>query len=138
VSNWFMTWLLRSPFHGLISGSILLITYNGRRSGTQYSAPLNYFRDGNTLWVTSVRDRRWWRNFRGEWPIRVLLQRVEIEHDWMQDASEKYIEAFATFVMEMSRYIEREAHIYGFDYIEMSNRQFDDAVCQVVDSLLKR
>ena len=79
MSNWVMSWLLRSPFHGLISGSILLITYNGRRSGTQYSAPLNYVRDGNTLWVTSVRSRRWWCNFREEWPIKVLLQRVEIE-----------------------------------------------------------
>ena len=79
MSNWFMSWLLHSPFHRLISGSILLITYIGRRSGKQYSAPLNYVRGGNTLWVTSVRDRRWWRNFREEWPIKVLLQRVEVE-----------------------------------------------------------
>ena len=74
-----MSWLLRSPFHGLIGGSILLITYNGWRSGKQYSAPLNYVRDGNKLWVTSVRTRTWWRNFRDEWPIRVLLQRKEIQ-----------------------------------------------------------
>ena len=79
MSNWFMSWLLHSPFHRLISGSILLITYNGRRSGKEFTAPLNYVRDGNTLWVTSVRSRRWWRNFREEWPIQVLLQRVEIE-----------------------------------------------------------
>lgn len=79
MSNWFMSWLLRSPFHRLISGSILLITYNGRRSGKEYSAPLNYIRDGNTLWVTSVRTQTWWRNFEEEWPIRVLLQRKEIE-----------------------------------------------------------
>ena len=62
----------------------------------------------------------------------------EIGHDWMQDASDKYVEAFAVFVMAMSRYIEREAHIYGFNYIEISSRPFDDAVCQVVDSLLER
>ena len=79
MSNWFMSWLLHSPFHGLISGSILLITYNGRRSRKEYSASLNYVRDGNKLWVTSVRTRTWWRNFREEWPIRVLLQGTEIE-----------------------------------------------------------
>ena len=62
----------------------------------------------------------------------------EIGHDWMQDASDKYVEAFAVFVKEMSRYIEREAHIYGFNYIEISSKPFDDAVCQVVDSLLER
>ncbi len=59
-------------------------------------------------------------------------------HDWMQDASDEYVEAFAVFVVEMSRYIEREAHIYGFNYIEISSRPFDDAACQVVDSLLER
>jgi hypothetical protein len=74
-----MSWLLHSPFHRLISGGILLISYNGRRSGKEYSAPLNYVRDGNTLWVTSVRTRTWWRNFNEEWPIQVLLQRKEIE-----------------------------------------------------------
>ena len=79
MSNWFMSWLLRSPFHGLISGSILLITSNGRRSGKEYSALLNYIRDGNNLWVTSVRTRTWWRNFREGWPIRVLLRGNEIE-----------------------------------------------------------
>lgn len=79
MSNWFMSWLLRSPFHGLISGSILSITYNGRRSGKEYSAPLNYVRDGNKLWVTSLRTQTWWRNFREEWPIRILLQGTEIE-----------------------------------------------------------
>jgi endonuclease YncB( thermonuclease family) len=79
MSKWFMSWLLRSPFHSLISGSILLITYKGRRSGKEYSAPLNYFRDGDTLWVSSVRKRTWWRNFREKWPIRILLQRVEFE-----------------------------------------------------------
>jgi hypothetical protein len=56
----------------------------------------------------------------------------------MQDASDGYVEAFAVFVVEMSRYIEREAQIFGFSYIDMSSRPFDDAVCQVVDSLLER
>ena len=62
----------------------------------------------------------------------------ELGHDWMQDASDKYVQAFAVFVMEMSKYIEREAHIYGFNYIEISSRPFNDAVCQIVDSLLER
>ena len=62
----------------------------------------------------------------------------EIDHDWMRDASDRYIAAFAVFVMEMSRTIEREAHSYGYQYIEMSSRPFDDVVCQVVDSLLER
>lgn len=98
MSNWFMSWLLRSPFHRLISGSILLITYTGRRSGSQFSAPLNYVRDGKTLWVTSVHERTWWRNFREEYPIQVLLEREEIGgYGQAITETEKLIKAFNEF-----------------------------------------
>ena len=52
----------------------------------------------------------------------------ENEHDWMRHASDEYIGAFATFVVEMSSYIEKEARKYGFEYIEMDTRPFNDAV----------
>ena len=58
------------------------------------------------------------------------------EHDWMRCSSDEYIDAFATFVVQMSSYIEKEAHKYGFEYIEMDKRPFNDAVSEVVDSLL--
>jgi 2-phosphoglycerate kinase len=60
----------------------------------------------------------------------------ENEHDWMRHASDEYIDAFATFVVEMSSYIEREARRYGFEYTEMDRRPFNDAVAEVVASLL--
>ena len=58
------------------------------------------------------------------------------EHDWMRHASDEYIDAFATFVADMSRYVEKEAHRYGFGYIEMGRRAFSDVVIEVVDSLM--
>ena len=60
------------------------------------------------------------------------------EHDWMRHASDEYVDAFATFVAQMSSYVEREAHKYGFEYIEMNKRPFSDAVGAVVDSLFGR
>ncbi|MBT3373996.1 MAG: hypothetical protein HN742_30515 [Lentisphaerae bacterium] len=60
------------------------------------------------------------------------------EHDWMRDASDEYVDAFATFVVQMSRYVEKEAHRYGFEYIGMDTRPFDGAVGAVVASLFKR
>lgn len=60
----------------------------------------------------------------------------ENEHDWMRSASDEYIDAFAAFVAEMSSYIEKEAHRYGFEYVEMDKRPFNDAVAEVVGSLL--
>ena len=63
--NPLMRWLLRSPFHGLISGSILLISYTGRRSGRRYATPANYSLRGQTITILSSRAHSWWRNFAG-------------------------------------------------------------------------
>ena len=60
----------------------------------------------------------------------------ENEHDWMRHASDEYIDAFAAFVVAMSSYIEKEAHRYGFEYIEMDRKPFNDAVAEVVALLL--
>src|ERR1051325_10458478 len=73
---WFnpiMIWLLKSPFHGIISKGMMLVSVTGRKSGKIISTPTNYLRDGNTLWVISWRDRKWWRNLRGDAVVRILL-----------------------------------------------------------------
>jgi 2-phosphoglycerate kinase len=59
----------------------------------------------------------------------------ENEYDWMRYVSNEYIDAFATFVVKMSSYIEKEAHKYGFEYIEMDGRPFYDTVGRIMDSL---
>lgn len=71
--NPMMIWLLRSPFHRVISKGIMLVSVTGQKSGRTISTPTNYLRDGNTLWVISWRERKWWRNLRGGANVRVLL-----------------------------------------------------------------
>lgn len=58
--------LLRSPLHALVSGSIMLITYTGQKSGRKYSIPVSYVPAGGALLVVSPRERVWWRNLRPE------------------------------------------------------------------------
>ena len=77
--NSLMAWLLRSPVHGTISKAIMLVTVTGRKSGKAYSTPVNYVREGNTLWVTSQRDRTWWRNLKSGAPVRVLVGGRELQ-----------------------------------------------------------
>lgn len=72
--NDFVAWLLRSPFHGLISRSILLITVTGRRSGRRITTPVSYWEDGGALWVMSSRNRTWWRNLTGGAPVTLRLR----------------------------------------------------------------
>ncbi len=71
--NTFITLLLRSPLHPLLSGNTLLITVTGRKTGRPVTTPVNYHRDGGTLWVLTRRDRKWWRNLRGGAPVSLRL-----------------------------------------------------------------
>lgn len=71
--NPFVVALLRSPLHGIMSGSTMLITYRGRRSGNEHTTPVNYVRDGDTLPVVSSRDHAWWKNLRGGAPVTVRV-----------------------------------------------------------------
>ena len=75
--NKFMIWILRSPLHGMLDKSTLLVTVSGRKSGRQISTPVNYVRSGDTLWVTSTRQRTWWRNLRGGASLSVRLGGAE-------------------------------------------------------------
>ncbi len=72
--NDFMAWVLRSPFHGMLSNGMMLITFTGRKTGKQYTAPIGYYREGDYLWVVSSRDRNWWRNLRGGADVNLLLK----------------------------------------------------------------
>lgn len=71
--------LLRSPFHGLVSRGMMLVSLTGCKSGRTITTPTNYLRDGNVLWVVSWRYRKWWRNLRGGAQVRVLLAGKSVE-----------------------------------------------------------
>jgi deazaflavin-dependent oxidoreductase (nitroreductase family) len=78
---WFnpiMKWLIKSPLHFFVSKNMMLITYTGNKSGKTYTTPVNYLRDGNTIYATSRHDRVWWRNLRGRSPVRLVLEGKEV------------------------------------------------------------
>ncbi len=89
--NRFVSALLGSPLHRLMSGSVDLVRYTGRRSGNQFTTPTQYARDGDDM-VVLVADpdaKSWWRNFqdgravdvlvRGQW--RPMTDRVVVAAD---------------------------------------------------------
>lgn len=72
--NPFMIWLIRSPFHRLLSKNFMTLSYSGRKSGKSYQVPVNYTRQGDNLVTFSYRDRTWWRNLRGGAPVVLRLE----------------------------------------------------------------
>ena len=79
IANPWMTWLLRSRLHTLISGTTMLITLTGKKTGWRYTIPVDYARDGDSLIVTSRADRMWWRNLRGGAPVELRLRTSDLQ-----------------------------------------------------------
>lgn len=73
-ANDFVKFLLRSPLHGLISGTVLLIAVRGRKSGRQITLPAEYYELGQELWIISRRERAWWRNLSGGGGVGLRLR----------------------------------------------------------------
>lgn len=73
--NDFMSWVLRSPFHALLSNGMMLITVTGRKTGKKYTTPVGYYEEGGYLWVITSRDRTWWRNLQGGANVGLVMKR---------------------------------------------------------------
>jgi hypothetical protein len=73
-----MIFMLRSPLHKMMSGSTLLVTVTGRKSGRPITTPVNYYQEGDTLWVLSNRERTWWRNLKGGALLKLRLRGQEV------------------------------------------------------------
>jgi len=78
TGNDFMTWVLRSPFHGMLSRGMMLITVTGCRTGKKYTTPVGYYKEGGYLWVITSRDRTWWKNLKGGAEVGLLLNRKSL------------------------------------------------------------
>lgn len=76
--NTLMTWMLRTPgLQRLVGRGTALVTFIGAKSGKQYTTPISYRRDGESITFTSSRARRWWRNFESQPRVQLRLAGVE-------------------------------------------------------------
>jgi len=57
----------------VLLGNTMLITVTGCKTGRQYSTPVGFYREGDTLWVISNRDRTWWRNVKNGANVSLFL-----------------------------------------------------------------
>jgi len=76
VANAVVATVLRSPMHRLLSGSLDLIRYRGRRSGAEFTTPTQYARSGDDIVILVGRPetKTWWRNFRTDHDVDLLVR----------------------------------------------------------------
>ncbi|MBN8580143.1 MAG: nitroreductase family deazaflavin-dependent oxidoreductase [Anaerolineae bacterium] len=91
--NDFMAWVLHSPFHGMLSNGMMLITLTGRKTGMTYTTPVGYYVEGEYLWVITSRERKWWKNLQGGAEVRLLLKRKPAHGIANVELDEKAVEA---------------------------------------------
>ncbi len=76
ISNPLVRWILQSPLHGVMSKGVLLIAFTGKKSGKEYITPVQYARNGNTVWIMVgfPTKKVWWKNLIGGAFVRLCLQ----------------------------------------------------------------
>jgi len=76
IINPLMRLILNSPLHGMMSAGLLLINYRGRKSGKEYTLPVQYAQDGKKIYIIPgmPEQKTWWRNLKGGLPVRLTLR----------------------------------------------------------------
>ena len=87
ISNFFMKTIVNSPLHPLLGNRFAVITVEGRKTGKQYSTPINVTQDGDAFTAVSLRDRNWWRNLRGgrQAQLRVSGRQYTVRGEVLED-----------------------------------------------------
>jgi deazaflavin-dependent oxidoreductase (nitroreductase family) len=67
-----MKFILRSPLHGMVSKSVLLISFTGHKSGKTYTTPVDYSQDGDQVYIFT--HANWWKNLRDGAPVTLRVR----------------------------------------------------------------
>ncbi|MBC8162465.1 MAG: hypothetical protein H7Z42_14740 [Roseiflexaceae bacterium] len=72
IANPVLMAVLRSPLHRPLSDNLLILIFQGRKSGKRYMIPVGYMQEGSKLFVFS--HSAWTKNFIGGAPVAVRLR----------------------------------------------------------------
>lgn len=129
--NQAMKFVLRSPVHGIVSNSVLLISFTGRKSGKVYTTPVSYSQSGDQ--VTIFTHATWWKNLHGDTPITLRIRGQERQGMAQPVAEDK--QAIADALSAHLRKTPSDARYYGVTFDANGNpgrEQVEKAVQTVV------
>ncbi len=112
VVNSAMRFILRSPMHGMVSNSVLLITFTGRKSGKTYSTPVSYSQHDDQ--VTVFTHATWWKNLRSGTPVTLRIRGRDLQGLPEPVAEDK--RAVAAGLAAHLRQVPSDARYYGVTF----------------------
>jgi deazaflavin-dependent oxidoreductase (nitroreductase family) len=107
-----MKFVLRSPVHGMVSKTVLLITFTGRKSGKTYTTPVDYSQDGDQVLIFT--HANWWKNLRGGASVTLRIRGREIQGVAEPVAEDK--QAVADGLAAHLRKVPSDANFYGVTF----------------------
>ncbi len=86
----FQVWLLRRGLMGSLADEIMVITVSGRKTGRQYSTPIGFLRDGETI-IALSRGSSWYKNAvaTGQAQVEIKKQKMKVRVEAVKDQAER-------------------------------------------------
>jgi deazaflavin-dependent oxidoreductase (nitroreductase family) len=103
-----MKFILRSPLHGMVSKTILLITFTGRKSGKTYTTPVSYSQQDGQVYIFTHAD--WWKNLSNGEPVSLRIRGKERQGFAETIAEDK--DAVAAGLSQHLRQVPSDARFY--------------------------
>ena len=122
IVNTTMKFILRSPIHGIVSKSILLIRFTERKSGRTYTTPVSYSQTGDQVRIFTHAD--WWKNLRSGAPVVLRLRGRELNGLAEPVAADKH--AVAASLAAHLRNVPSDARYYGVTFDEAGTPRADE------------
>ncbi len=112
-----MKFVLGSPAHGMVSKTVLLITFTGRKSGKTYTTPVSYSQHGDQVYIFT--HANWWKNLRRGAPVSLRIRGRELQGLAEPVAEDK--QAIAAGLAEHLKKVPSDARWYGVSFDENGN-----------------
>lgn len=129
--NSMMKTILRSPLHNLVSKSVLLISFAGKRSGNLFTTPVSYSQVGDQ--ITIFTHATWWKNLDQETPVTLRLRGKDIK-GYPQAVSDDKL-AIAEKLAEHLTHVPSDAQYYAVK-LDETGRPNMDQVKKAVESVV--
>jgi deazaflavin-dependent oxidoreductase (nitroreductase family) len=106
----------------MVSKTILLITFTGRKSGKTYTTPVDYSQVGDQVTIFTHAD--WWKNLRGGVPVRLRIRGRDYQGMAEPVAEDKG--AVAAGLTAHLRKVPSDARFYGVTFDDHRNPRAEE------------
>ena len=117
-----MKLVLRSPVHRMVSKTVLLITFTGRKSGKTYTTPVDYSQDDDQ--VTIFSHENWWKTLRNGAPVTLRVRGRELQGLAEPVAEDK--QAVAAGLTAHLRKVPSDARYYAVTFDDQRNPRAEE------------